>query len=124
MSTIFKGTGRTLARLPLSDEIGFGIADALADVGHELQLRVVGFAAEHIDTGEFLESIGTQFDRRSASGKDVLVYSSDPTAVSKEFGHVVREEILHQGRVIGYRIKPVEGIHAFSRAMNSMPTVE
>lgn len=124
MSFVNKGTGRMIARLPLSDDIGFGIADALADVGHELELRVVGFAAEHIDSGEFLESIGTQFDRRSPSGKDVLVYSDDPHAVSIEFGHVDRVEIRHDGRLIGYRIVPVQGVHAFSRAMNSLPTVE
>lgn len=117
MSTVNKGVGRQLARLGLGDEIGYNLADELVQVAKEVELRVVGFAAEHIDTGDFAHSIDTVFDRSSPSGKDVLVYSDDPNALSIEFGHDDVVDTKDGRKVVGH----VEGLHIFSKAMNSMP---
>lgn len=65
-------------------------------------------AARHRDSGEFLNSIQTKSDVRKRKVRDRVVYSDDPAAISKEFGHTVKTRAGE---------KFVPGMHAFSTAL-------
>lgn len=60
-------------------------------------------AAEHADSGEFERSI--KVTRGGGQVRDWIVYSDDPAALSKEYGHTTPN-----GRFI-------PGIHAFGKAL-------
>lgn len=60
-------------------------------------------AAKHKDSGDYLRSIQTA--RGGGQVKDYIVYSDDPLAISKEFGHTTPDG------------KFVDGVHAFGKAL-------
>lgn len=70
-------------------------------------------AAKHNSSGAFEQSITTV---KAAKGKDRIVGSTDPLAVPKEFGHVIKRD----GDVIGY----VKGMHILGKTLDHLPKVE
>jgi len=72
-------------------------------------------AAKSIDTGRFEESITTV---KAGRGKDRIVGSTDPLAVPKEFGHIIRDE--KGGPELGY----VPGMHILGKTLARLPKVD
>ncbi|MFD7101931.1 DUF5403 family protein [Streptomyces celluloflavus] len=66
----------------------------------ERAARIRAVAAGHQDTGEFVRSI-----KIHKGDVDTIIYSDDPAALSKNYGHQTRS-----GRM-------VEGIHAFEAGL-------
>lgn len=60
-------------------------------------------AAKHIDSGDYYNSI--KIKRGRGRVKDWIIYSDDPLALSKEFGHAGPDKIW------------IEGVHAFGKAL-------
>ena len=89
------------------------------EVAETLAAAVRTLAASHTDHGTFEASIhvGTAPDGKHGRGHDRIVYSDDPLAMSKEFGH----EVYSHGKPTG---RTAKGVHAFRNALNAMPEVE
>lgn len=62
--------------------------------------RVRAVAAQQQDSGEFLRSIKTE-----TGDTDTVIYSDDPNALSKNYGHQTPSGTM------------VEGVHAFEAAL-------
>lgn len=103
--TVYAGLGRWLARNIDTDL-------ELEAIAGEVSAAAIGLAAEHIETGDFARSIHIRKDRLSPSGRDRLVYSDDPAALSIEFGHNVRTS--------DGGLRPVDGLHILGRAADSV----
>lgn len=88
--------------------------DAVAD---ELVARAKAEAGKHNDNGTFAASIRKIRARGKRGVTDRLVIATDPLAVPKELGHVVKNE--SGGPVLGY----VKGQHSMGKAVASMPEV-
>jgi hypothetical protein len=88
--------------------------DAVAD---ELAVRAKTEAAKHSDGGTFARSIGVVRARGKRGVTDRLVIATDPLAVPKELGHVVKNEV--GGPVLGF----VKGQHSMGKAVANMPVV-
>lgn len=88
--------------------------DVVAD---ELAARAKAEAAKHDDHGTFASSIRVIRARGKRGVTDRLVIATDPFAVPKELGHVVKNE--SGGPVLGY----VKGQHSMGKAVASMPEV-
>jgi len=80
-------------------------------VADELAAKVRANASHDSD---FARSIRTV---KAGNGKDRLVIATDPLAVPKELGHVVRNET--DGPVLGY----VKGMRYMARAVAQTPEV-
>lgn len=106
MATVMRGLGRYLAR---SNDIN--LETDLDRIAGEVEAYAVGLAAEHVRTGDFARSIQTRVDRISPSGRDRVVYSDDPNALSIEYGHNARTK---DG------IRPVDGLHILGRAADAV----
>lgn len=78
--------------------------DAMAE---RIESLVIGVAAGHRDTGEFIDSIHTQTTTGPAGVSDRRVYSDDGLAITKEFGHTTPDG------------KWVPGMHAFGQALGA-----
>jgi hypothetical protein len=86
-------------------------------VADELAARAKAEAGKHNDGGTFASSIGVVRARGKRGVTDRLVIATDPLAVPKELGHVVKNE--KGGPVLGY----VKGQHSMGKAVASMPEV-
>jgi hypothetical protein len=86
-------------------------------VAAELEARAKAEASKHNDDGTFASSIKVIRARGKRGVTDRLVIATDPLAVPKELGHVVKNEA--GGPVLGY----VRGQHSMGKAVASMPEV-
>lgn len=96
-------------------------SDYMDRLAEDFAERVRGFIAPHRDDTDgdhYADSIhvGKAESGRHGVGHDRVIYSDDPLAVVKEFGHVV----VSHGEIAGF----VPGILAFRKAINSTPEVE
>jgi hypothetical protein len=69
-----------------------GESQEMDDVANELATLAKGFAAEHIQDGDFERSIHVERVRGKRGVTDRLVVADDPLAAAKELGHVIRNE--------------------------------
>lgn len=104
MADVFANVGSILAR---ATDIDLG--PVLDEVAHEIEAYAIGLASEHVETGDYAESIGVTIDRTSPSRRDRLVYSDDPAAMEIEYGH-------HAKRKDGGEGEFVPGQHILGRA--------
>ncbi|WP_243063188.1 DUF5403 family protein [Humibacter sp. RRB41] len=86
-------------------------------VAEELAARAKAEAQKHRDGGAFSSSIIVMKARGKRGVTDRLVAATDPLAVPKELGHVIKNEA--GGPVLGY----VKGQHSMGKAVASMPVV-
>jgi hypothetical protein len=108
MADVYAGIGNYLAR---SKDIGLGpVLDEIAD---EIEQYAVGLAVEHVESGDYIESIRTVIDRQSPSGRDRFVSSDDPGALAIEYGHDLVDD---DGNVVSH----VAGQHIFGRAAEAV----
>jgi hypothetical protein len=108
MAKVDRGLGRYLAR---SSDVDLDpILDQIAD---EIEVNAIGLAAEHIKSGDYVDSIHTTVDKLSPSGRDRIVYSDDPDALAIEFGHL-------SGSRTSESRTPVAGQHILGRAADAV----
>lgn len=81
MSTIYKGTGGKIARLP-------GIQPELDSAAAKILARAKAGASQHVRSGHYLNSLKVKTARGKAGVIDREVYSDDPGAVAIEYGHL------------------------------------
>jgi hypothetical protein len=108
MADVFPGIGDYLAR---SNDIDLG--SVLDEVAHGIELYAVGLAAEHVKSGDYVDSIKITIDRSSESKRDRYVYSDDVAAMSIEYGHL-------SGSQGDEHRTPVAGQHIFGRAAEAV----
>jgi len=107
MAEVFKGLEATLAGIVARS----GVMDEEA-AKIEAVMRSVASGAS---VGpEFIEGITIESASR---GKDRVIGTTDPLAVPKEMGHVIRNE--GDGPVLGY----VRGAHVISKTIARLPEV-
>ncbi|WP_275462065.1 DUF5403 family protein [Streptomyces noursei] len=93
MAELMRDLDAYVAHLP-------GVRQEVKRVAEERAARVRAVAAGHQDSGEFVRSIKTH-----SGDTDTIIYSDDPAALSKNYGHQAAN-----GRM-------VEGIHAFEAGL-------
>lgn len=93
MATVRRNLDRRIGRLP-------GVRAAVREVAAAVLDAALARAAKHRDSGTFAESLDIETGRT-----DARVVSSDPRAVSKEYGHVDKRTG-----------QPVPGAHILSGA--------
>lgn len=93
MAELIRDLDAHIAHLP-------GVRAEVKRVAEERAARVRAVAAGQQDSGEFLRSIKTH-----TGDTDTIIYSDDPNALSKNYGHQAPN-----GRM-------VEGIHAFEAGL-------
>jgi hypothetical protein len=104
MADVSAGVGDYLAR---SKDIELdGVLDEIA---HEIEQYAVGLAAEHVKSGDYVDSIKVTIDRSSPSRRDRYVYSDDVAAMAIEYGHL-------SGAQGDEERTPVGGQHILGRA--------
>lgn len=96
MASLAKNIHVTAAKLAADDPL-------MKSTAERVQAIAKGVATQHRDSGEFAASI--KLERGGGRVKDWIVYSDDPNAWSKEFGHTTPK-----GRF-------VDGVHAFGKAL-------
>lgn len=96
MASVHPKVGRVVAIEVANDPALKKVADVVYDTARSV-------AAKHADSGEFERSI--QMTRGGGRVHDWIVYTDDPAALSKEYGHTTPN-----GRF-------VPGIHAFGQAL-------
>ncbi|WP_269929105.1 DUF5403 family protein [Kocuria massiliensis] len=94
---VFKRSGTMVAKMVGDSSLFTAEADKLA-------VEVKGNIAPHNDTTEFFNSIKVGNIKGQKGVTDRMVYSDDPHALSKEYGH----KTPNGGKV--------DGIHAFAKA--------
>lgn len=82
-----------------------------AKVAQELAARVTANASHDPNFARSVKVV------KAGNGKDRLVVATDPLAVPKELGHVIRNE--SDGPVLGY----VKGMRYMGRAIEQTPEV-
>lgn len=92
-----------------------GSSPEMDEVASRIETVMRAEAAKSVDTGEFERSITTV---KAGKGKDRIIGSTDPLAVPKEFGHVIRNE--KDGPILGY----VPGLHILWKTINRLPEVD
>jgi hypothetical protein len=98
MASLGKNVGIKAARIAGGDRA----MDAMAS---RVESLVIGAAANHRDSGTFIHSIQTQRVTGPRGVEDRRVFSDDPAALAKEFGHTTPAGTW------------VPGIHAFGQAL-------
>lgn len=96
MARVYKNAHVEAARIASNDPIMKARAERVHGIAR-------AEAAKHRDSGEYFNSI--KIKRGGGRVKDWIIYTDDPVALSKEFGHARPD-----GRW-------VDGVHAFGRAL-------
>lgn len=108
MAEVFAGVGRAIAR-----DKSIELDPILDEIAHRIEAYAVGLASEHVRSGDYVSSIAVTVDRLSPSGRDRLVYSDDPAALSIEYGHRTRKA---DGTIGEF----VDGQHILGRAADAV----
>ncbi len=104
MSFVYPGVGSKIARMK---DLG-PVLDAAAE---EVEKLMIGVAADHIDTGDYVDSIRVSVDKSSPSKQDRFVGPSDPGAEAIEYGWTDEQGRVHAGQ------------HIVQKTLSSLPRV-